>query len=602
MKAPCSAGYFLCNNNPLCVEQRYQCDGTSDCPDESDEQDCEDSHKLQYWNNLFRKRPDEDREKKATRKCFMVNHPDQCSCSSFSLFCEHRKLVQVPKSLPKETQDLVLSNNPINRLENGSFKDLISLVELDLRDCQLEELDTGVFDPLVSLKTLWLDGNALQEVAGHLFAKLANLETLYFDEFRLCSYALHVRLCEPRGDGISSFAHLLDNVVLRVSVWIVALLACFGNLFVIIGRMFMQETNEVHSFFIKNLALADLLMGVYLFIIAYYDVSFRGEYIKHEENWRHSWQCNLSGSLSTLSSEASVFILTVITIDRYLSVSYPFSLKKRTKTFAFACMFLVWSTAAILAVLPLMDTVTFGDEFYGNNGVCLALQIHEPYSIAWEYSAFLFCGLNMAAFLFVAYAYANMSLTIASSQMGLRSHQQQQDRNIAQRFAFIVATDCLCWMPIFLIKILALAGVPINDDLYAWVAVFFLPVNSALNPILYTLTTKLFKEHLVKIMGSHSNRRNGCSAGHGNGSPTIRDHSGTSLTTIINMYRGSCRSSKPLIISMTGDTSRSNSTGSTVEKMHALALDGHCRDGRDSFCLQRFLSTDTQHTDISDRQ
>lgn len=67
----------------------------------------------------------------------------------------------------------------------------------------------------------------------------------YFDEFRLCSYALHVRVCEPRGDGISSFQHLLDNVVLRVSVWVVAILACVGNIFVLIGRMLMQELNEV---------------------------------------------------------------------------------------------------------------------------------------------------------------------------------------------------------------------------------------------------------------------------------------------------------------------------------------------------------------------
>lgn len=59
---------------------------------------------------------------------------------------------------------------------------------------------------------------------------------------------MHVRICKPRGDGISSFQHLLDNVVLRVSVWIVALVACFGNLFVLIGRiMMMHELNEVNN-------------------------------------------------------------------------------------------------------------------------------------------------------------------------------------------------------------------------------------------------------------------------------------------------------------------------------------------------------------------
>lgn len=45
-----------------------------------------------------------------------------------------------------------------------------------------------------------------------------------------------------------------------------------------------------------------------------------------------------------------------------------------------------------------------------------------------------------------------------------------------------------------------LLGVAIQPDLYAWVAVFLLPVNSAINPILYTLTTKLFKQHLAKMV------------------------------------------------------------------------------------------------------
>ncbi|CAG2168232.1 unnamed protein product [Oppiella nova] len=317
---------------------------------------------------------------------------------------------------------------------------------------------------------------------------------------------MHVRICEPRSDGISSFQHLLDNVVLRVSVWIVALVACGGNLFVLIGRMMMHEMNEVHSFFIKNLALADLLMSLYLFIIAYHDNLFRGEYIRHEERWRGSWECNLGeyirheerwrgswecnlcGLLSTISSEASVFTLTIITIDRYLSVLYPFSLKRRTKTFAMLSMGAVWIVAILLAILPLLDSQIFGDEFYGSNGVCLALQIHDPYSKGWEYSLFLFCGINSVAFAFITYAYISMSSTITSSAVGLRTTQQKQDRNIAKRCGFIVATDCLCWMPIVVIKVLALAGVPINDSLYAVIAIFLLPVNS-------DYTINIYKSH-----------------------------------------------------------------------------------------------------------
>lgn len=43
-------------------------------------------------------------------------------------------------------------------------------------------------------------------------------------------------------------------------------------------------------------------------------------------------------------------------------------------------------------------------------------------------------------------------------------------------------------------------GVKIYAELYAWVAVFMLPINSAINPVLYTLTTKLFKQQLARIV------------------------------------------------------------------------------------------------------
>jgi hypothetical protein len=36
--------------------------------------------------------------------------------------------------------------------------------------------------------------------------------------------------------------------------------------------------------------------------------------------------------------------------------------------------------------------------------------------------------------------------------------------------------------------IMALSGYVISGEVYAWAAVFILPVNSALNPILYTLS------------------------------------------------------------------------------------------------------------------
>ncbi|XP_064083928.1 relaxin receptor 1-like [Macrobrachium nipponense] len=394
-----------------------------------------------------------------------------------------------------------LERNDLKMLVNDTFAGLGQLKNLILQDNGLVGFEDGTFDDLISVESLCLRGNNLRELPpSGGFTEMAKLEYIYFDEFQQCALALHVRICEPKGDGISSVEHLLDSLVLRVSVWVMGLLACAGNLIVLIGRFVVKEPNRVHSFYIKNLSLSDLLMGVYLFIIASYDAFFRGAYIRHEASWRRSWQCNLCGFLSTLSSEASVLTLTTITLDRYCSIVHPLTLKERTLRVAWAVMAVTWLLAALLALLPLSGLPYYGDNFYGSNGMCLPLHIHDPYAKAWEHSAIIFIGLNLMAFMFIAYAYCRMVFAIHESQMSLRSTQEKQDRILVKRFAFIVGTDFLCWMPVIIIKVMALAGVVIDRTLYAWLAVFVLPVNSALNPILYTLATKIFKQQVVKMV------------------------------------------------------------------------------------------------------
>lgn len=74
-----------------------------------------------------------------------------------------------------------------------------------------------------------------------------------FHSFDMCRYTPMVRSCTPHGDGLSSFDNLLDIVVLRVCIWIIGLLTCFGNAVVMVCRIWFNEKN-VHSLFIKNLA------------------------------------------------------------------------------------------------------------------------------------------------------------------------------------------------------------------------------------------------------------------------------------------------------------------------------------------------------------
>jgi hypothetical protein len=74
-----------------------------------------------------------------------------------------------------------------------------------------------------------------------------------------------------------------------------ATLACAGNTMVLLGRLVSREPNPVHSLYIKTLALADLMMGVYLLVIAVMDWHYRDIYVKRDFEWRHSSTCNACG-------------------------------------------------------------------------------------------------------------------------------------------------------------------------------------------------------------------------------------------------------------------------------------------------------------------
>nr|CAH7712264.1 unnamed protein product [Callosobruchus chinensis] len=379
-----------------------------------------------------------------------------------------------------ELRNLFLSHNQLEKLKNGTFLNLRYLEALTLNKNYIKQIEVAVFQDVPILQSLNLEDNSFRHLNVKVLEPLKHLKTIYFDRFEMCSSALHVRNCYPKGDGISNQEHMLAKPILRICVWVM------GNVVVLLGRHFAPTNNVVHSLYLRNLAFSDLLMGVYLFIIAGEDLNYRGVYLRYQWAWRHSFVCKLCGFLSTLSCESSVLILSLVTWDRFVSVTQPLARKQPSPKTAAATLLLLWCLATLVAFAPItpLGSDYFGDEFYGNNGVCLSLHIHEPYAKGWQYSAVMFILINTLALIFICYAYLRMINEIKASGVACRSTRQSQDRDkVAQRFGIIVLTDCLCWVPVIAVKLIALAGTPIHQNLYAWLAIFVLPINSALNPM-----------------------------------------------------------------------------------------------------------------------
>ncbi|XP_048513658.1 relaxin receptor 1 isoform X2 [Athalia rosae] len=421
-------------------------------------------------------------------------------------------------TLPSLT-GLSLQNNKIRSIHENAFRNLHELSELNLAFNRIVKLPTDLFLSMGNLQTLRLGFNPIENLTisvlrplqalqsldvqeieidnmdKNMFAMLPNLYFVYFKKFHYCTtYAPHVQVCRPRTDGVSSLSHLLGKPILRAAVWGISCVTCLGNTLVLWGRLTARDENRVLSIIIRNLAVSDMLMGIYLLIIAIKDTEFRNNYNLMANDWMSSWNCTLVGILAMISSEVSVLILSFMSVERFMLIASPLS-KHRPLTArdAYSSMIVIWVTGVTIAFVPVIHWRS-STRFYGANGLCFPLHIDNPFFVGWEYSAFIFLGLNLSGLLVIGYAYTGMFTSIWRTRHA--TSLAVRDSEFALRFFFIVLTDAACWVPIIILKIAAMTNYPVPPDLHAWIVVFILPVNSAVNPLLYTFTTPKFREIL----------------------------------------------------------------------------------------------------------
>ena len=438
---------------------------------------------------------------------------------------------------------LDLSSNRLNRISEGTFEDLEELQVLSLNDNMLSTIELGVFTVLKRLTHLNLIGNRLNRIPNGAFVDLEKLEQfdlrdnplLWIEEHALNTFngtvilvvSEYATCCFTTANCSSSSPspyltckRLLPYDLLRIAIWFVCSFAIVGNIFVLCTRLKdTRQRGNVQVSLITNLSISDFLMGIYLIILLSADLYYTEYFPSHSELWRHSMLCRVAGAISVLSSEASAFFITLISIDRFLGIKYTFSKFRLGSKSTRITVTLLWMIALSISITVFVLSKE-DSEIYAVSEICVGLPITRAhiyskedvfleytYYASWRsethvktgssvgmfFSISLFTGLNLVCFFIIGYCYVAIFIYVkqTTKQSG-RSRNLNEEIRMAIKMSLIVFTDFCCWVPIGVLSILVQGGaVEVHPVSYAWIATFVLPINSSLNPFLYTLASCL---------------------------------------------------------------------------------------------------------------
>ena len=546
-------GLYRCRGSSVCLDVGDLCDGVIVCPQHDDELmchlDCPDNCTC-YGSAFFCARPFPAGVHASLR--FLEARGSGLSLSDVANntmlvhlglgACRLRQLTDIPLfrlhsldlsdnqlreiSLHRlqrlsHLRSLKLDGNPLNDIMLGDlvhFSSPLRVLDLsetflgsedfdfvsfltDLRVLNLSHSGLGTLhglEHLVNIRVLDVRGCHIGQFPPDVLRGMLALELVYADNPKLCCLDIlpagfNAKNCFAPADEVSSCDDLLRSNVYRIALVVFAVLALLGNSTSFIYRLRLPSGVKKLGFhvFVTQLCVSDFLMGVYLSMIGVADQVYMGRYLWEDVVWKKSTACHVAGFLSLLSNETSAFTICLITLERFIVLRFPFSRLHFKGRSAYLAAAIAWSLGLLLAALPLLPAMSHW-RFYSQTGICIPLPITRADFPGHGYSFSVLIVCNLVLFLLTAVGQGLIYWSVLSGSMSVTdTNAKAKDAVIARRLLTVVMSDFLCWFPIGLCGVLSSSGFPVPGEVNVFMAIFVLPLNSALNPFLYTLNVIL---------------------------------------------------------------------------------------------------------------
>ncbi|KAM3833103.1 leucine-rich repeat-containing G-protein coupled receptor 5 isoform 2-T2 [Vipera latastei] len=446
----------------------------------------------------------------------------------------------------EKLQKIALHHNEIYEIHVGTFQQLVALRSLDLAWNKISIIHANAFSSLLSLITMDLSSNLLSSfpitglrglthlkltgnyplqslISSENFPELKAHDNYYKiqnqlnkaengsadefqkkdssrfhtnDEYDFEDFSLdfnddlkthHLVQCSPSPGPFKPCDCLFGSWLIRVGVWTLIILAFICNILVIATIFQVPLFISSIKFIIGLIAIVNTLMVVSSSVLASVDALTSGVFAQYGTWWEDGIVCHIIGIISVFASEASIFLLTLATVERVFSVKYRTKFEtKHTLTNIKIAIIFCFVLALIVAVIPVLS-----ESEYGGSPLCIPLPFGRPSGVGYTVAMVL---MNSFCFLIMTVAYTKLYCSLDKGEV-----DSILDCSMIKHIALLLFINCILYCPVAILSFSSLLNLHfIGPEVIKPILLVIVPLPACLNPLLYIL----FNPHFRKDLGS----------------------------------------------------------------------------------------------------
>ncbi|XP_028828877.1 neuropeptide FF receptor 2-like [Denticeps clupeoides] len=305
--------------------------------------------------------------------------------------------------------------------------------------------------------------------------------------------------------------------VFIVSYLLIFILCMVGNGIVSFIVLRNKNMRTVTNLFILNLAVSDLLVGIFCMPTTLVDNIITG--------WPFgSIVCKLSGMVQGISVSASVFTLVAIAVDRFRCIVYPFKQKLTISTSTLIIM-VIWVLAISImcpsavmlqvtkehriSILSVNDNTT--QPFYWCREIWPSQEMRKIYTTV------LFTSIYLAPLSLIVIMYARIGITLFKTSMPASVGQSgsslgaskarydnqhtvsKKKKRVVKMLLVVALLFIFSWLPLWALMMLS-DYASLTEHQHRIINIYVFPLahwlaffNSSINPIIYGFFNENFR-------------------------------------------------------------------------------------------------------------